>query len=1144
MSYPIGPNTANYNNCADWNGTDGNVTDVATNGGSSAYGSYDMAGNVWEWNENKVGSNNRILRGGNYGYDENYLSSSYSNYGDANIRSSYVGFRVASYSIGVNFLLVSDTNNSADYTGFGSVAYEFYIGKYEVTNSEYVEFLNSVAVNDANGLYVTNMNSSSYGGISRSGYPGNYSYSVKNNMDNKPVNFVNWFNCIRYCNWLHNGKPIGSQTASTTENGAYDLAQSNIVRSNNALFFIPNENEWYKAAYYKSGSSNAGYWTYATQSDTAPSCVSASSVGAGPSIEPSATPTNTPTSTSTPTTTPTLTPTITSTTTPTVTPTTTTTETPTLTPTGTPTTTPTLTPTVTPTETPTVTPTTTTTPTVTPTPTVTSTITPTLTPTVTPTTTFTPTPTATPTNTYGTPSTPTVTATKTPTPTRTRTPTPTLTKTPTQTLDMSPRSSFVYDIIISNLIVGDNYVVYLSLASYSKPNVSSVSPSDISFIASDTNQKLSLYITMDSNDLDILRIETTNIRTNKTDIQTAFIKCAENDCNKPTPTPTMSPTMVTPTPTVTPTNTVTPTVTHTVTPTVTPTNTVTPTVTSTLTRTITPTTTPTLTPTTTNSFLISSVPCSGVMYAEMSPFGPCVWNFGFSSAYYFKDSQGGRVAPQNCIGDYVLTGSGQYATCNKFYPPVWTSCSDATNEYYSYLSQQLYQQYGYIYGQDWDDAGYGCYICPSGWDCGTCSDTWNPSNCIDATVAPCYIDDGKLPPATRPSTVNVKISKTIYINDIAYNYDSNSNKWINGADYLSIIDGCYYFTIGGVSFDGIAPGVRYRELYNDYTLADDAVQLGKCFAHDEDPSGADHPVPRLVQAIGFENEEINGIYATNIGTGYEISSQGAEYLGPAPAYRKIHPLPDNRSVTVMSSIRINGNGSWPGWYVWICDNISDCFSFSAEAFKDCDNPSGPNYGCSYDIPKYGWSIWPSGTPGTPGDNQNAVPSSGIFEEYKLNITYGSTCRKPEPISNCIDCINSPSVDYTTLPSYPYDECCAGRPIDIDIDACNGIIRPQSFSKQNCVLYFQGGATRPFLVIDNVAYDARNVGLVKVFQTTNPEEMRTMVCNRLRFASLKDETKLESNINEALISNWPYNDLYWYSECGNLPNEIPINLVPC
>ncbi len=34
--------------------------------------------------------------------------------------------------------------------------------------------------------------------------------------------------------------------------------------------FLPSEDEWYKAAYYKGGSANAGYWHYATQSNAQP----------------------------------------------------------------------------------------------------------------------------------------------------------------------------------------------------------------------------------------------------------------------------------------------------------------------------------------------------------------------------------------------------------------------------------------------------------------------------------------------------------------------------------------------------------------------------------------------------------------------------------------------------------------------------------------------------------------------------------------------------------------------------------------------------------------------------------------------------------------------------------------------------------
>lgn len=33
---------------------------------------------------------------------------------------------------------------------------------------------------------------------------------------------------------------------------------------------LPSEDEWYKAAYYKGGGTNAGYWEYATQSDNPP----------------------------------------------------------------------------------------------------------------------------------------------------------------------------------------------------------------------------------------------------------------------------------------------------------------------------------------------------------------------------------------------------------------------------------------------------------------------------------------------------------------------------------------------------------------------------------------------------------------------------------------------------------------------------------------------------------------------------------------------------------------------------------------------------------------------------------------------------------------------------------------------------------
>ena len=243
-----------------------------------------MSGNIWEWTETSVSLSSKVFRGGNWGYNSAYLSSTYRNYGSIGTISEYLGFRVASYNISnyyTNMVYISDLNNTADTNGFGNVTSGYYIGIYEVTNNEYVDFLNSVSQTDTNSLYLSNMSFATNGGINRSGSAGSYSYSVKQNMGNKPVNFINWFNCARYCNWLHNGKPVGNQNNSTTEIGCYDMSFSIPTRLNNATFFIPNENEWYKAAYYKGGSSNAGYWLYATQSNTAPTCVQLTNIGDG-----------------------------------------------------------------------------------------------------------------------------------------------------------------------------------------------------------------------------------------------------------------------------------------------------------------------------------------------------------------------------------------------------------------------------------------------------------------------------------------------------------------------------------------------------------------------------------------------------------------------------------------------------------------------------------------------------------------------------------------------------------------------------------------------------------------------------------------------------------------------------------------------
>jgi hypothetical protein len=90
------------------------------------------------------------------------------------------------------------------------------------------------------------------------------------------VTDVSFWDACRFCNWLQNNQPSGLQNNATTERGAYTLNGYNgtdghsIARNSAAKWFLPNDNEWFKAAYYKGGGTNAGYWQFPTKSDTIP----------------------------------------------------------------------------------------------------------------------------------------------------------------------------------------------------------------------------------------------------------------------------------------------------------------------------------------------------------------------------------------------------------------------------------------------------------------------------------------------------------------------------------------------------------------------------------------------------------------------------------------------------------------------------------------------------------------------------------------------------------------------------------------------------------------------------------------------------------------------------------------------------------
>jgi formylglycine-generating enzyme len=199
----------------------------------------------------------------------------------------------SAHAITIDWVAVGDPGNAADTTTYGAVADDFWIMKYEWTNSLYVDFLNAIDPQgtNPNSVYNTSMGSDLRGGITNTGTTDGSRYAFTSNMGDKPVNYVSWFDAARVSNWLHNG----AQTYITTDSsgtapqniGAYTLgtATSGTAPAKNlgAQFYVPTENQWYKAAFYKGSGTNAGYWDYATQSDTAPSEVNATTVGTGTS---------------------------------------------------------------------------------------------------------------------------------------------------------------------------------------------------------------------------------------------------------------------------------------------------------------------------------------------------------------------------------------------------------------------------------------------------------------------------------------------------------------------------------------------------------------------------------------------------------------------------------------------------------------------------------------------------------------------------------------------------------------------------------------------------------------------------------------------------------------------------------------------
>lgn len=300
------------------------ITDVGASSKPSFYGTYDQQGNLAEWIED--GSNDfKLALGGSLFRTKEIarFDVSEGDFPDKSIPS--FGFRVCRLSdtklrrrallpppIGTQhidnegvrnidmgfdpnggvYVKVGYAGNIGDVINQfkGRVNYDYYISKYELTNEEYCNFLNSVASGtDTYNLFDKNMATGVSGGIIREkANNGKFLYYVKPGYKKLPVNYIGFFELARYCNWLHFGCPNGGQVLGITEGnnkiGAYDTSDFENIRNKKkdvyknfgkrnkgAKYWIPNDDEWYKAAYFdpeKLG--NRKYHDYPTRTSDAP----------------------------------------------------------------------------------------------------------------------------------------------------------------------------------------------------------------------------------------------------------------------------------------------------------------------------------------------------------------------------------------------------------------------------------------------------------------------------------------------------------------------------------------------------------------------------------------------------------------------------------------------------------------------------------------------------------------------------------------------------------------------------------------------------------------------------------------------------------------------------------------------------------
>ena len=164
----------------------------------------------------------------------------------------------------IDFVNIGNTGNAADTTTYGAVPYVYRAGKYEITQ-------------DA----ITKATASGMADVTAGAWTGN-----------QPAATINWYEAAAFVNFLNTNSGKTAAYDLTFSNSQWSMALwsseqawtaggTNLYRNKNAFYFLPSENEWYKAAYYNAAGTN--YFLYPTASSSVPTAV-ASGTDAGSAV--------------------------------------------------------------------------------------------------------------------------------------------------------------------------------------------------------------------------------------------------------------------------------------------------------------------------------------------------------------------------------------------------------------------------------------------------------------------------------------------------------------------------------------------------------------------------------------------------------------------------------------------------------------------------------------------------------------------------------------------------------------------------------------------------------------------------------------------------------------------------------------------